>query len=101
MKAIAMIGLAMAALPLSACATTGDSGPAAPLAASGACKNDGLDAFVGKTAAAEIGAEMLKASGATTLRWGAPGTAMTMDFRQDRLTVSYDEKMVITSARCG
>jgi len=44
---------------------------------------------------------MLKASGATTLRWGAPGTAMTMDFRQDRLTVSYDEKMVVTSARCG
>lgn len=56
---------------------------------------------MGKTATADLGAEMLKASGATTLRWGAPGTAMTMDFRQDRLTVSYDEKMVVTSARCG
>ncbi|MBU1462386.1 MAG: peptidase inhibitor I78, partial [Alphaproteobacteria bacterium] len=27
--------------------------------------------------------------------------AMTMDFRPDRLTVSYDEAMTITSARCG
>ena len=36
-----------------------------------------------------------------TLRWGGPGMAMTMDFRPDRLTVSYDEAMTITSARCG
>jgi hypothetical protein len=106
MRAIATIGLAMTMLPLSACATTGtDKGgngaSTAPPAARGECRNDGLDAFTGKTATAELGAEMLKASGATTLRWGGPGTAMTMDFRQDRLTVSYDEKMVITSARCG
>nr|WP_246525035.1 I78 family peptidase inhibitor [Sphingobium phenoxybenzoativorans] len=90
-------------LPLAACATTGEGGApgAPPPAASGECKNDGLEAFTGKTATAELGAEMLKVSGAKTLRWGGPGTAMTMDFRPDRLTVSYDEKMAITSARCG
>jgi hypothetical protein len=48
-----------------------------------------------------VGAQLLAASGARTLRWGAPGMAMTMDFRADRLTVSYDEGMTITSARCG
>ncbi|WP_070150940.1 I78 family peptidase inhibitor [Sphingobium phenoxybenzoativorans] len=100
MRAMA-IGMALAMLPLAACATTGDGGPAALPAASGECKNDGLEAFTGKIATAELGAEMLKVSGAKTLRWGGPGTAMTMDFRPDRLTVSYDEKMAITSARCG
>lgn len=91
-------------LPLmAACAATGDEGPATPPPAmtEGPCRNEGLDRFIGQTATADLGGEMLKLSGARTLRWGAPGMAMTMDFRQDRLTVSYDEKMAITSARCG
>lgn len=95
------IALAMF-LPLVACAGTGGSGPAAssPMT-EGPCRNDGLDRFVGQKATADLGAEMLRASGATMLRWGAPGMAMTMDFRADRLTVSYDADMMVTSARCG
>ena len=72
-----------------------------PATAEGPCRNDGLDRFVGQTASEDIGTQLLQASGARALRWGAPGMAMTMDFRPDRVTVSYDEKMVITSARCG
>lgn len=94
---------ALTLLPLlMACAGANGEGPATPPAtAEGPCSHDGLDRFVGQTASAGLGAELLKASGARTLRWGAPGAAMTMDFRPDRLTVSYDAKMVITSARCG
>ncbi|WP_242125600.1 I78 family peptidase inhibitor [Sphingobium sp. Sx8-8] len=89
-------------LLLTACAGAGGGGPATPPAsAEGPCRNDGLDRFTGRTASTALGVELLKASGARTLRWGAPGMAMTMDFRADRLTVSYDEKMAITSARCG
>lgn len=62
---------------------------------------EGLDTYVGRKVSAELGAELLARSGARTLRWGPPGSAMTMDFRQDRLTVSYDEAMIVTSARCG
>jgi hypothetical protein len=102
MKMFMTIAITAAALPLAACATTGEeSAQATPPAEEGPCSNEGLDRFVGQTATADLGAEMLKVSGARTLRWGAPGTAMTMDFRPDRLTVSYDEKMAITSARCG
>jgi hypothetical protein len=97
MRMAALIPLTM----LAACAGTEYPGPATPSAVEGACRNDGLDQFVGQTASASVGAQLLAASGARTLRWGAPGMAMTMDFRADRLTVSYDEKMVITSARCG
>ena len=86
---------------LAACAGAGGQGPAAPHPMEGACRNEGLDRFVGQTASAELGAQLLAASGARTMRWGAPGMAMTMDFRAGRLTVSYDEGMTITSARCG
>lgn len=97
--------LAAAALPLGACTMAGDhpaSAGATPVAGGeGPCHNEGLDRFTGRKATAEIGAELLKASGATSLRWGPPHSAMTMDYRADRLTVSYDEAMLITSARCG
>ncbi|WP_420143783.1 I78 family peptidase inhibitor [Sphingobium sp.] len=88
--------------PLAACAGSGEAGPGTPPAmAEGPCSNDGLAPFTGQKASAETGAALLKASGAKSLRWGGPGMAMTMDFRPDRLTVSYDEAMVITAARCG
>ncbi|MEC3909886.1 I78 family peptidase inhibitor [Sphingobium sp. CR2-8] len=89
-------------LGLTACAGANGSGPTSPPAvADGPCKNEGLDRFHGQKADAQIGVDLLKASGAKTLRWGGPGMAMTMDFRPDRLTVSYDAAMVILSARCG
>ena len=98
MRTMMLAGL----LGLTACADANGEGPATPPApAEGPCRNDGLDAFVGQKASAESGAALLKASGAKALRWGGPGMAMTMDFRPDRLTVSYDEAMTITSARCG
>jgi hypothetical protein len=86
-----------AALALTACATT----TTPPVATNGPCNHDTLARFTGQKASAETGAALLAASGAKTLRWGGPGMAMTMDFRPDRLTVSYDEAMLITSARCG
>ncbi len=70
-------------------------------AEAGACRNESLDRFVGRKADEALGQELLKASGAKTLRWGPPGSAMTMDFRPDRLTVSYDEAMTVTRASCG
>lgn len=84
------------AFALTACATT-----TPPTTTNGPCNHDALARFTGQKASAETGAALLAASGAKTLRWGGPGMAMTMDFRADRLTVSYDEAMVITSARCG
>lgn len=99
MRMPVMAGLMMA---LAACGAAGGQGPATPPpVADGTCSHDGLERFVGQKATAELGAELLKASGARTLRWGGPGMAMTMDFRPDRLTVSYDADMVITAARCG
>ncbi len=90
MKTFAILGSVL----LAGCATM-------PAKAGGECRNDGLAAFAGRTVSAELGAELLKVSGARSLRWGPPDSAMTMDFRADRLTVSYDRDNKVTSASCG
>lgn len=92
--------LSLAALPLAACATTG-GGMTSPSAGGGMCEADALQTYVGQKADADIGAKILAESGAKTLRWGAPGTMWTMDYREDRVNVRYDDAMIITEVKCG
>ena len=40
-------------------------------------------------------------TGARTLRWGPPRSAMTMDYRQDRVNVMYDDTYKSTQVTCG
>ena len=35
------------------------------------------------------------------VRWGPPRTPMTMEFKQGRVTVAYDDAMNITAVTCG
>jgi hypothetical protein len=57
--------------------------------------------FIGRVASSEIGAELLRASGAKVIRWVQPGMMVTMDYREDRLTVRLDASNRIVSASCG
>ena len=65
------------------------------------CQADGAQGFVGRAAMAELGAELLRLTGARALRWVPPRTAVTMDYRADRLTVSYDDNRIIERISCG
>ncbi|WP_232367400.1 I78 family peptidase inhibitor [Altererythrobacter lutimaris] len=65
------------------------------------CAADGVQSYVGQNADRETGMEILKASGARILRWGAPNSAWTMDYREDRVNVRYDRAMTITDITCG
>jgi hypothetical protein len=56
---------------------------------------------LGKEATQAVGEAALRDSGARTLRWGPPGSAWTMDFREDRVNVVYDARMRITEITCG
>lgn len=98
-----IVAIALATCPLAGCTTaeTASTPPQAQASVQAQCDNGKLDGFVGQKASADLGAKMLAASGAKTLRWGPPRSAMTMDFRADRLTVAYDDALTITSARCG
>ncbi|SKB41268.1 I78 family peptidase inhibitor [Sphingopyxis flava] len=92
-----------AALPLAACAagdvSTGSTPP--PPTAEMTCNADAVQSYVGQTATAELGSVIRKATGARTLRWGPPRSAMTMDYRQDRVNVMYDDAYKITQISCG
>lgn len=65
------------------------------------CDADGLEAFIGQSASRETGANALDKSGAKILHWIAPRSAVSMDFRQDRLNIEYDDAMIITRVNCG
>lgn len=56
---------------------------------------------IGHDATQGMGEAILKDSGARSLRWGPPNAAWTMDLRQDRVNVRYDEKMKIVEITCG
>lgn len=91
--------LAIAALSaLSACATAGES---VPRPAGDTCRAAPGQAFVGRTASAAVGAEMLAATNARDIRWVPPGTMVTMDYKYGRLTVSYDDVLTIVSVSCS
>lgn len=66
-----------------------------------ACRTGGLSTWLGKRASDVRAEEMTAASGARTLRWIAPNTAVTMDFRPDRLNVYVDDKGVIGRFSCA
>jgi hypothetical protein len=90
-----------APLALAACATTPADGEPPVRAPDAVCDAAAVEPLVGQRATAEVGATLLTRSGARTLRWVPPRTAVTMDFRQDRLTVSYNDSMLIERISCG
>ena len=94
------MGLVAALGALGACATTTPGGDPPVREIEGSCRTEPGQRFVGTRATGEVGRQLLAATGARTLRWVPPRTAVTMDFRADRLTVSYDDDMVITQVSC-
>lgn len=95
---------ASAGVALGACTTTGaDPLPENPplREVAGECDGDAVQYHVGHTVSAAMGQAMLEEAGARTLRWVPPRTAVTMDYRPDRLTVTYDDDMVIERITCG
>ena len=72
-----------------------------PTAGVGKCDATLVQNFVGALGTSDMGATLLKRSGARTLRWLAPGSVATMDYRQDRLNVRVDRRNFVTGLDCG
>jgi hypothetical protein len=92
--------MAAGALALAACTAAPAAPPETAEPDAAACNREAGEAFIGQKVTAETGTQLLAATGARQLRWVPPRTAVTMDFRPDRLTVSYDDDMVITQVSC-
>lgn len=75
--------------------------PPVPGDASMMCNAAPAQYHVGHSATQSMGEAILKDAGARALRWGPPNAAWTMDYRQDRVNVQYDENMKIVKITCG
>lgn len=92
---------ALALLSLSACMTASPPESIADRPNGGECNAAAVQDHVGQTATTAKGEQILTESSARRLRWGAPDSAWTMDYRTDRVNVRYDEAMTITAITCG
>ena len=72
-----------------------------PVGGEGPCNAAVVQDMVGRQRSGEVGAEAVLRSGAETLRWIEPGSAYTMDYREDRLNIEVDARGKITRLRCG
>ena len=90
----------LAALALPACAA---AGPKAPVAGSGSfvCHGESLAQFAGQPATEQLGADMLRISGARRLQWVGHGMMVTMDFSPERLRVFLTVDNRVERANCG
>ena len=86
-------------LPLGAC-TLAESKTVEEMGV-GPCRNEPLDKFTGQPATQELGARMLAASGGRVIRWVPKGSAVTMDYREDRVTAYLDGSNRVERASCG
>ena len=93
--------IAASILPLAACATAYGGETPAPPSAGGKCNAEAAQSHIGEQATPAAGSAILEESGARSLRWGPPGAMWTMDYREDRVNVRYDEGMAITEITCG
>lgn len=84
-------------LVAAACSTV----PTAGSTLAGSCSNEGLSAFAGQDATANIGAEIMRKSGAHVLRWVPKGSVVTMEFSADRMTIYLDANNEIERVSCG
>ena len=93
------------ALSLAACGGYGEPGstsaPEPKPMPQGNCDAEPANQFIGQTATAAIGAQIQAATGARIFQWVPVDSAVTMDYRPDRVRVTYDRDMKITAITCG
>jgi hypothetical protein len=65
------------------------------------CDPSNIQQFVGKRRSADVEQRMMQVSGAAIVRWVPPGTAITMEFRSDRLTVYLDSSNRVERISCS
>ena len=96
MRSLALLAM----LAMSACAATPPAGEV-PGHQGRTCHGAGLAGFVGQPATQQLGADMLRVSGARTIRWVAHGMMVTMEFSPERLTVQLTADGRVERANCG
>ena len=90
--------LALTTVALAACSTVPAEGSKS---AGGNCHAEGLDHYVGQPGTEANVAAILRESGAKTVRRIPHGSAVTMDFSEQRVNVKLDPQDRIEAVTCG
>jgi hypothetical protein len=90
----------LALLPLAACQIA-QSDATAPGPMPGTCRPAALGQFTGQLASEKLGARILAASGARSIRWVPKGSVVTMEYSAERVTVMLDGSNRVERASCG
>ena len=98
-----LVTLAVALPLVAACATAkpGSPYPGGNSADRYVCRNTMLQQFVGQPATADLGLQIIRASGSKTLQWVAAGTMVTQEFRDNRVRIYLDEQSRVQRVSCG
>src|SRR3954464_12126699 len=97
-----MRNAALTVLPLLAsCATAPAETPVHGVTPGHKCEATGTEQLIGQPGSSETGAAILRATHAAALRWAPPGAALTMDYREDRVTVRLGPDGKVTGIDCG
>lgn len=89
-------------LILSACITVEAPEPARRDAGSGeTCDAAPAKRLIGTKATQASGGEIQRLTGADIFQWIPPDTIVTLEFRSNRVRVTYDATMTITEITCG
>jgi phage baseplate assembly protein W len=65
------------------------------------CDATGTNQFIGQPGTSDTGAAVMHATNSAVLRWAPRGTMLTMDYREDRVTVHLGRDGKITEIKCG
>ena len=81
----------------------GDTTSEVPMSEAGGfgCEADAAAELIGQAPSAQLGTRALALTGAKTLRWIAPDSAVTQDYRADRLNIYYNADYKVERLSCG
>jgi hypothetical protein len=85
-------------LSMGACATIPPEGPPMPVAQ---CNAAAVSWVLGREPTADVVERARVESGSATVRVIHPGTAVTADFRADRLNLNVNARNAIDALKCG
>ena len=72
-----------------------------PVHGAGACDSAKAQKLVGREATSALAKEALRLTGASMMRWIAPDSVVTQDYREDRLNIHVDADNKVVRFACG
>jgi hypothetical protein len=72
-----------------------------PVRGAGSCDAAKAKGLIGRAKSKALGAEAMRLTGASTLRWVPEGGIVTMDYREDRLNIHLNARNRVARLNCG